>query len=139
MLDNNQKSSVGELEVLTDLSRNGFEIFLPLNGASRTDAIVVHDGTPYKIQIKYRALKSTGVIVLTNGNPNGSNHNKNVRYNIGDFDVLAVYCPETDSCYYIPAEEMIGSLTAMNLRVNPTKNNQSTGVRWAKNYTNFPL
>ena len=46
-------------------------------------------------------------------------------------DAIAVYAPDTDTCYLIPIQEVEG--TAMiSLRVAPTANNQAQHVRRAR-------
>jgi hypothetical protein len=40
-------------------------------------------------------------------------------------DVICIYCPETDDCYYIRPAEHGASVT---LRVTPSRNGQQLGV-----------
>jgi hypothetical protein len=50
----------------------------------------------------------------------------------GDADYFGVYCPELGTSYLVPVED-VGNVEGA-LRVEPTRNGQLTGVRWAKNY-----
>jgi hypothetical protein len=44
-----------------------------------------------------------------------------------------VYCRDTDAVYLVPIKD-VGPRTSANLRVEPAKNNQAKGVRWAMDY-----
>jgi hypothetical protein len=46
---------------------------------------------------------------------------------------FAFYCPATDRCYFVAMAEIPGR-RQLRLRVNSTRNNQASGIRWAKDY-----
>ena len=50
----------------------------------------------------------------------------------GEIEYFGVYCPDNDKCYLVPVDDV--AKTVGILRVEPTLNNQSKGVRWAKDY-----
>jgi len=54
-------------------------------------------------------------------------------YSTDEIDVIAAYAQETDQCYLIPIEEAAG-MASLSLRLAPTRNNQATNVRWARDY-----
>jgi hypothetical protein len=47
--------------------------------------------------------------------------------------VIAAYCLELDTCYFIPFEEL-GGQRVVQLRLGPTKNNQRRRIRWAREF-----
>lgn len=51
----------------------------------------------------------------------------------GQIDGFGVYCPETDTCYLVPMNE-VTSTQEMSLRVMPPKNNMVKGVRLAERF-----
>jgi hypothetical protein len=55
------------------------------------------------------------------------------RYQPGEVDVFALYCAETDTCYLLPASEVIAN-RILHLRLRPSRNNQEARVRWARDY-----
>ena len=59
---------------------------------------------------------------------------QNVRSRNEEFDLLAIFCPDTDQCYYIWTSEFESSI---RLRTKPTKNNQKHGIRMAEDYLNI--
>jgi PD-(D/E)XK endonuclease len=54
-------------------------------------------------------------------------------YTSDEIDAFAVYCGELDECYFLPVDLVAGQKT-IRLRLGPTKNNQSEGIRWARQY-----
>lgn len=52
-----------------------------------------------------------------------------------EIDIYAIYCPETDQCYYIDPSHFSQSVS---LRVGIPRNNQSNGVHWAENFRKVP-
>ena len=43
------------------------------------------------------------------------------------------YCPQLRTCYLLPFD-VIGSRVHVQLRIGPSRNNQSSGINWAKDY-----
>ena len=54
-------------------------------------------------------------------------------YSCDEVDAIGIYSPVTDRCYLIPIAEVEGR-SSISLRLAPTGNNQSHGVRWATDY-----
>jgi len=50
----------------------------------------------------------------------------------GEVDIIAVYSPELDQVFLVPIEE--APARGGHLRLAPTRNGQSKGVRWARDY-----
>ena len=50
----------------------------------------------------------------------------------GDAEVFLVYCPATDQIYAVPVDEVPAGRGC--LRVNPARNGQADGIRWARDY-----
>jgi hypothetical protein len=49
-------------------------------------------------------------------------------------DWLAVWDAASDRCFYVPAPELGDGMYMLNLRLGPTVNNQSHGIRLAERY-----
>lgn len=54
-------------------------------------------------------------------------------YRADEVDAFAVFCAELDSCYFVPIAELNGRYQ-LQLRLDATRNNQRSGVNWAKDY-----
>lgn len=50
-----------------------------------------------------------------------------------EIDAIAAYCPENGKSYLLPVELSVQRM-AVQLRLAPTKNNQSAGIRWAPEF-----
>jgi hypothetical protein len=54
-------------------------------------------------------------------------------YSADDIDAYAAYCPDLDTCYFLPMSEFANRI-AIQLRLQPTRNNQNLRINWAKDY-----
>ena len=122
-----EKGAIGEHRVVADLISKGYRVHKPLSESLPYDLVVSIKGFFFKIQVKYVTL--TRGFVETSPR---SIKSRNTRIVNIDFDLLAIFCPDTQECYYIWRNEFEGSV---RLRINKTKNNQGKGVRLAKDYT----
>lgn len=61
--------------------------------------------------------------------------NNSVRYNYygGEIDMYAIYCPDTNKCYYVKGSALISHHFAIRLVV--PKNNQIKKINLAENFT----
>jgi hypothetical protein len=50
----------------------------------------------------------------------------------GEADLFGVYCRELQKCYLVPVEDV--PTTACCLRIDPPRNGQRNGIRWADGY-----
>ncbi|MBW3619954.1 MAG: hypothetical protein KY461_06895 [Actinobacteria bacterium] len=50
----------------------------------------------------------------------------------GDADLFGVYCPDTKETFLVPVEAV--PRKECYLRVDPSRNGQSAGIRWAADY-----
>lgn len=100
----------------------------------RYDLVIDNKSELLRIQIKY-----------ANGRPNNSSGSVVVKleyedrkkishtYQENEVDALIVYIPEVDKLCYFPKEIFIGK-RKMNIRISPSKNNQTKGVIAAEDY-----
>jgi hypothetical protein len=54
-----------------------------------------------------------------------------------EVDVIAAYSPELHRGFLIPIDEASGR-RAIHLRLDPTRNNQAHGIKWARDYEFAP-
>jgi PD-(D/E)XK endonuclease len=54
-------------------------------------------------------------------------------YEPGEVDAFAAYCPDLDRCYYLPFD-VFRPRSQIQLRLEPSKNNQRIGVNWARDF-----
>jgi hypothetical protein len=85
-----------------------------------------------RIQCKCAAFQGDVVLVRLYSNRRGPEGMITRKYTPEQIDGFAAYCAETNCCYFLPTS--FTRLREARLRVGPTKNNQSAGVRWARDY-----
>lgn len=130
-----QKGDIAELAVATDLVKRGNQVAFPFSTSCDWDLLVVFDDRIEKVQVKYAKVVNGVIPIRSRTHSNTSAKQTSRTYTSDDIDWLAVYCPDTDECYYVHSSAL--GQESFQLRVTPTKNNQNNGVRWAKDYLPF--
>lgn len=116
---------------MAELVRRGVPVLQPYGFNQRYDLVLDLNGTFVRAQCKTGRLRN-GRIVFNSESVRCNTKQAIRRGYAGDADVFLVYCPETEGIYAVPVDEAPAS--EMALRVEPTANCQSKGVRWASNY-----
>jgi hypothetical protein len=138
VLTRKAKGDLAELKVACDLIENGYAIAIPFGENCDFDLVASRDGSVERIQVKYATSRDGVVPVecrsrsLTNGKVLRTKH-----YTALTVDWIAVYDCTTDRCFYLPAHELGNGKSTLSLRLTPTKNGQSAGVRHAERYTSM--
>lgn len=129
MMKTYEKGAIGEHRVVADLINKGYRVHKPLIDSLPYDIVVSIKGFFYRVQVKYVRMRRGNIET----SPRRAN-TQNVKSRNEEFDLLAIFCPDTDQCYYIWTSEFE---TSIRLRTKPTKNNQTHGVRMAEDYLNI--
>lgn len=131
-------SRMGEITesiVLAKLIEIGYECLIPWGHDHRYDIAIDDDGKLIRIQCKTaRYLEEIGCIAfntsITYARVGGKSHiRKGYK---GEVDYFGVYSPDTGKVYLVPIED--APECSMHLRLQPARNNQQKGVKWAKDY-----
>ena len=120
-----------EAAILFQLVRRGYRILLPFGVNQRYDLVLDSDGQFLKVQCKTGRLRG-GAIRFRAQSVQSNTGTTKTRHYLGEVDLFAVYCPDNDSVYMIPADDVPS--TAMYLRVDKPRNKQRKRVRWAEDY-----
>ncbi|MGC4886623.1 group I intron-associated PD-(D/E)XK endonuclease [Micromonospora sp. DT227] len=115
--------------VLAALMQAGKSVLLPFGGGHAYDLAVDDGGTLIRVQCKTAFFKA-GSIVFNARSVNAASR-ANMPYQ-GRADVFGVYSAHTGKVYLVPVAE-IGTAQGY-LRVDPVRNGQSVGIRWAADY-----
>ena len=126
------KGNSSEAVVLTAYVQAGFLVSLPFGGGASYDFIVDSGARLIKVQVKTGKLEA-GCVVYNARRHRGSKYDAFRRYEDGEVDVFAVWCPDTRQIYAVPAAHSSG--VEGRLRVAETKNCQEKKVRWARAFT----
>ncbi len=118
---------------MSDVLKRGHKVAIPLGDNWPYDLIVLRNGSLERVQCKY--TESDGKCVKARCM--SSSEWVQYKYTAEQIDWLAVYDKTTDTCYYIPSKLLGSGKRSLSLRLKPPKNNQTKGVRMAKNFTKF--
>jgi hypothetical protein len=108
-----------------DVVGQGFIVLFPATEHAPFDLVAYADGEFYRLQIKYRTARAGAITVHFRSvwNDRQGTHMKPT--DKSSIDVVCIYCPETDACYYVRPTAHRASVT---LRITPSRNGQQSGV-----------
>ena len=129
------KGDLGIAKAHADLVGKGFVVLFPATEHAEFDLVAYKQSSFHRIQVKYRATRLGGVSVQFRSvwaDRHGTHMKPSDK---GEVDVLCIYCPDTDACYYLQPSDFRQSVT---LRVMPAKNGQERNVLQADAFRAFP-
>lgn len=130
------KGDLGVLKIKVDLYMQGFLILIPETEHSPFDLVIYRNGKFRTVQVKFRNPTKKGALEI----PFRSSYStsKGVKTKSVDkslINLYAVYCPQTDSCYYFNPKRYNKSIT---LRVKTPLNNQKSKTHTADQFKKVP-
>lgn len=132
MLTTNQKGTLAEAKFAARALEFGLGVARPLDD-ERYDLILDLRPRLFRVQIKWSRRVGDVVTARLYTSRRGPDGLMNRRYKIGEFDSFGLYCPANDQCYLLPADEFV-AFRQVHLRLQPSRNNQALGIRWARDY-----
>ena len=117
--------------VIGKLLKSGHVVLLPLGDNERYDLVTEDNGNFQRIQCKLGKLIAGAVRFRTCSTNLEKGKWKQVGYK-GQIEKFGVYCPDLDSVYLIPVEDVPDREAC--LRVEPSGNRQEKGIREASQY-----
>ncbi len=131
-----KKGEITECTILARLVQLGYECLIPWGYDHRYDIAIDDNGKLIRIQCKTaRYIEEWGYLefstVTTYAKVGGKPHIRKGYQ--GEADYFGVYSPDIGKVYLVPVEDVPLSSRG-RLRLNATKNNQLTGVKWAQDY-----
>ncbi len=129
------KGDLGVAKVHADLVSKGHTVLFPVTEHSAFDLVAYSAGRFTRVQVKYRTSRA-GSVTVHFRSVWADRHGTHIApTDKSEIDVLAIYAPETDECYYLRPSEFRQSVT---LRILPSKNGQQRGVRSASEFRDLP-
>lgn len=130
-LTTNQKGNIAETKVIFEASKLGYLVSKPIVDCPYD---IVLDDTQSKrllrVQVKHVSPKNGVLSINFYREQRDKSH---AAYNAGNIDMLALYDAVTEEVYFVPVSEIDGK-TSITLRLTETKNGQTAGVKFAKDY-----
>jgi PD-(D/E)XK nuclease superfamily protein len=132
VLTTNQKGLIAETAIIHECAKLGVPVARPLDD-QRYDLIFDLGHTLLRVQCKWASMVGDVISIRCRTCRRGREGLIHRQYRPGEIDAIAAYSQETGRCYLLPNELSVAR-AAVQLRLTPTRNNQATGIRWAKDY-----
>lgn len=130
------KGDIGVAKVFADLVAKGYMVLFPATEHAAFDLVAYADPDFLRVQVKYRSARGGAVKVAFRSLWADRNGTHTRRWDKTAVDLVAIYCPEVDSCFYVDPTEFSESVT---LRIGQTRNGQGVGIRDADSHRDLPL
>lgn len=118
--------------VLGHYVKAGLRVCVPFGTGAPYDLAVDTGTRIVKVQIK-TAIFEKGCILCRTRRRNASYDRMMRRYEKGEVDYFAIYCPRFEELHIMSFEE--AAKGSVSLRIEPTLNKQEKFIRWAKDYS----
>lgn len=131
-MDSKQKGNITELEVLTYITKLGYQVSIPFGDRERYDQIWDIKGKLLKVQVKTSHLiddEGSGIKFSCRSNTRVGGKIQHARYTKDEIDYFATFFE--GKCYVVPVEQ---TSTEKTLRFKPPKNGQKKGISLAEYY-----
>jgi len=133
--DMKDTTSIGTTSVgiiLGALLKAGYRVLVPFGEHPEYDLVVERRGKFQSIQCKTGELKAGAVRFrpYTVVKKRGGGYTRRSYGMTVDF--YGVFCPQLGQCFLIPTKDTPSR--GMSLRIEPTRNSQTKGVRWAHEF-----
>ena len=130
------QGDLGVLKAKLTLFQQGFSILSPESEHLPFDLVAYRDGKFVRVQVKFRT-ETNGAVQVQFQNTWADRHGSHVvKWDKSEVDVVCVYCPDTDQCYFFRPQDFREGVI---LRIRPTKNGQDYRSHWAKDFVACPV
>jgi len=128
-----QKGAVAEAAIRLAAIELGLVVLLPLTEGGRYDLVI--DLEPKLLRVQCKLAQHLAGVLCVHVSTSRYTPRGYVRtsYTADEIDAVGAYSPELRRCFLIPVDEVSGR-RALSLRLDPTRNNQSDRIRWARDY-----
>ena len=126
--------NIGEAKVLASFVELGIPVYLPFGDNERVDLIAEFDNKLNRIQIK-TALKAENGVVKFDVTSSTAHRKQGVKhkYTSDEIDYFALYSIARDKVYLV-CNDFETPPSAINIRYELPKNNQTKGIRFEGDY-----
>ena len=130
------KGDLGVAKAYADLVGKGYVVLTPMSEHTPFDLVAYKHGVFVRVQVKFRTMNSTGALEVEFKSGWSDRHGSHKRLiDKCEVDVYCLYCPDTDTCYYLRPQD---HGTCVTLRITPSRSNQRAGVWFASEFLEVP-
>ena len=116
------------MAVASALQRAGWDVFVPLFAPhARVDLVIGAGDRLLRVQCKTSRIEKGAVVFRTCSNTG----NVPIDYR-EQVDAFGVFSPERNEVYLVPIAEL--GVRGCSLRIDPPRNGQTVGIRWASDF-----
>ena len=119
------KGDLGVAKAHADLVGQGFVVLFPTTEHAPFDLVAYADGRFHRLQVKYRSASRGALTVHFRSVWADRKGTHTAPMDKAAIDLVCVYFPDTDECYYI---RPTGHAASVTLRIAPARNGQLVGV-----------
>lgn len=130
-MNSKQIGNITELETMLAFLKQGYNVLTPYGDCERYDFVVDAKGKLFKIQAKTSSSEDDGASFKFSCRSSNRKNGKIIHHSYSEEEIDYFVTSFNGKSYLIPVEEC-GS--DKRLRILPTKNNQTRGISWAKDY-----
>ena len=120
------------MAVAQEAIKLGIGVYMPI-GDERCDLIFDLRPRLVRVQCKWASRRGDVIVLPLYSARRTANGLRRTYYSAEEVDAFAAWCPDTERCYYVELAQ-ITTRAVLYLRLEPARNNQAKGVRWAKDY-----
>lgn len=132
VLTTNQKGLIAETAIIHECAKLGVPVSRPLDD-QRYDLVLDLTSDLLRVQCKWATRHGDVVQIRCRTCRRGREGLIHRSYRNGEIDAIAAFCAGTGDCYLLPADLSV-ERSMVQLRLCPTRNNQSVGIRWASDF-----
>ena len=125
--------AVAEAAVTTAATELGLTVLKPLCEGQRYDLVIDCQPRLLRVQCKLARRVKGALLVPLKTNRCTPEGYVSTSYDAEEIDAVAVYDRVDRRCFLIPVSEAAGR-RAMHLRLDATRNNQASRIKWARDY-----
>lgn len=130
------EGDLGVAKVFADLVEKGFGLLFPATEHAPFDLVAYDEaGRFVRVQVKYRTARRGAIVVQFRSSWADKNGSHVRLMDKGSVDVVALYCPDVDRCFYVDPSQHRGGVT---LRLEPAANRQEVGILHAELFRRLP-
>jgi PD-(D/E)XK nuclease superfamily protein len=127
------KGSIAEAVIAAEAVKAGIFVLRPFTEGGRYDLAFEIEGRFVRVQCKSGTRRGDVIVVGTRTCRHTPRGYVRTTYDATEVDAIAVYCPDTDGCYFIPIGDVRGR-SMIHLRLAPARNNQEFAITYAADY-----
>lgn len=134
VMQTREKGNLSEARILAGFVDAGYLVSVPFGSGHKYDFVIDDSTQLLRVQCKTGRVKNG--VLLFNAYSQSGNGSVKMSYR-GLADLFAVLNPDNNRVYLVPVSEV--GVTVVSLRLTPTVNKQTQGIRWAKIYLLKPV